>query len=85
MCLTLGVTILASTAEIQHVLSYQCTVGTPVWNSKSSMHLRITLVFFTAFYIYLIYPSVESDAIGWLNLYFPENINTNQSMYNTRN
>ena len=30
MCLTLGVTLLASTTEIQLVLSSQCTVGSPV-------------------------------------------------------
>ena len=32
MCLTLGVTILASTIEIKLVLSSQCTVVAPVWS-----------------------------------------------------
>ena len=64
MCLTLGVTILSSTTETKLVLSSQCTVGAPVWSAKSSMYLRITLVFLTALYMHLIYPSVESDAIA---------------------
>ena len=42
MYLTLGVTPLASTTEIQLVLSYQCTVGAPVWIAKASMYLRIS-------------------------------------------
>ena len=64
MCLTIGVTILASTTEIQLVLSSQCTLGAPVWSAKASMHLRITLVFLTALYMHLISPSVESDSIA---------------------
>ena len=64
MCLTLGVTILASTAEIQLWLSSQCTVGAPVWIAKASMYLRIALVFFTDLYMHIIYPSVESDYIS---------------------
>ena len=32
--LTLGVTLLASPTEIQLVLSYQCTVGAPVYSAK---------------------------------------------------
>ena len=63
MCLTLGVTILDSTTEIQLVLSSQCTVCAPLCSAKDSMYLRITLVFLTAFNINLIYTSVESDAI----------------------
>ena len=63
MCLTLGVNILASTIEILFLLSYQCTVGAPVWSAKDYMCLWITLVLFTALYIHLIYPSLESDAI----------------------
>ena len=66
MCLTLGVTILDSTTEIQLVLSSQCTVGSPVWNAKAPMYLWITLVLLTAFYMHLISLSVDSDAIyGW--------------------
>ena len=64
MCLTLGVTILASTIEIQLLLSSQCTVGALVWIAKASMCLRITLVLFTALYMRLISPSVESDVIA---------------------
>ena len=64
MCLTLGVTLLASTTEIQHVLSYQCTVGAPVWSAKASIYLWIYLVLFTALYMNLISPPVESDAIA---------------------
>ena len=64
MCLTLGVTRLASTTEIQLVLSSQFNVCASVWSDKASMYLQITLVFFTALYIHLISPSVESDAIA---------------------
>ena len=64
MCLTPGVTILASTTEIHLVLYSQCTVGAPVWIDKASMYLRITLVFLTDLYTHLIYPAVESDAIS---------------------
>ena len=64
MCLTLGVTLLASTQEIQLVLSSQFTVGAPLWSSKASMYLWITLVFLTDLYMHLISPSVESDAIA---------------------
>ena len=63
MCLTLGVTILTSTPEIQLVLSSKFTVGVPVWSAKASMYLRITVVFLTALYMHLISPSVDSDAI----------------------
>ena len=59
MCLTLGVTLLASTIEIQLVLSSQCTVGAHVWSTKASMYLRITLVFLTDLYMYQISPSVD--------------------------
>ena len=62
MCLTLGVTILASTIGIQLVLSSQFTVGVPVWSAKYSMYLRITLVLFTDLYMHIISPSVEADA-----------------------
>ena len=64
MCLTQVGTLLASTTEIQLVLSSQCTVGAPVLSSKASMYLQITLVFLTALYMRLIYPSVESDYIA---------------------
>ena len=63
MCLTLGVTILASTIEIQLVLSLQCTLGSPVWSAKASIYLRITLVLLTSLYMHLISQSVYSDAI----------------------
>ena len=67
MCLTLGVTHLASTTEIQLVLSSQFTVGAPVWSAKSSVYLRITLVLLKAFYMRLISTPVESDNIaGWI-------------------
>ena len=67
MCFTLGVTLLASTTRIQRVLSYQCTVVAPVWSAKYSMYIRITLIFLTALYMYLIPPSVGSKAIaGWV-------------------
>ena len=33
MYLTIGVTVLDQTTEIQLVLSSQCTVGTPLWIS----------------------------------------------------
>ena len=64
MCLNLGVTILASTLEIQIVLYSQCTVGAPVWSVRDSMYLRINLVLLSALYMNLIYPSVESEDIA---------------------
>ena len=64
MCLTLGVTILASTTEIQLVVYSQCTLGAPVWSAKYSMYIQINLVLFTALYMHLISPSVESYAIA---------------------
>ena len=64
MCLTLGVTLLDPTTEIQLVLSSQCNVGSPLWSAKASIYLRITLVFLTDLYMHLISPSVDSDAIA---------------------
>ena len=64
MCLTIGVTILASTSEIQLVLSSQYTIGYPVWSAKASMYLRIISVFLKSLYIYINNPSVDSDAIS---------------------
>ena len=63
ICLTLGVTILYSTTEIQLVLSSQCTVGAQLWSDKASTYLRIALVLLTELYMHLMYPSVESEAI----------------------
>ena len=79
MCLTLVVTILASTTEIQLVLSYQYTFGVPVCIDKASMYLRITLVFLTALYMHIKSPSVDTG-YSWLNMYFPEDRNTKHSM-----
>ena len=64
LCLTLVVTLLASTTEMQLVLSYLFTVGAPVWSAKDSIYLRITLVLFKALYMYIIYPSVESEYLA---------------------
>ena len=64
MCLTLGVTLLASTKEIKLVLSSQCSVGAPVWSAIAYMYLQKNLVILTALYMNRIYPSVESDAIA---------------------
>ena len=66
MCLTIGVTILASTTDIKLVLSYQCTAGATVWSGKDSMCIWITFILLTALYMHLFYPSVESDAIAGL-------------------
>ena len=63
MRLTLQVTILSSTTEIQLVLSSQYTFGAPVRSAKAYMYLWIALVFSTALYMHLIYPSAESEAI----------------------
>ena len=63
MCLTLGVTILASTKEIQLVLSSQYNVGATVGSAKASMYPQITF-FLTYLYMHLISPSVEPDAIA---------------------
>ena len=63
ICLTVEVTILASTTNIKLVLSSQCTVGAPVYSAKAYMYLRITLVFLTTLYMHLFPKSVESDAI----------------------
>ena len=64
MCLIPGVTILASAAEIQLVLYYQCTGGAPVRSTNAYIYLWITLVFLKALYMHLIYQSVESEAIS---------------------
>ena len=64
MYLTLGVNILASTTEINILLSSQYNVGAPMWRANASMYTRITLVLLTAFYMHLIYPSVESEAVA---------------------
>ena len=64
MCLTLGVILLASTAEIQLVLYSQCTLGAHVCSAKASMYLQTTLVFLIDLYMHLISPSVESYAIA---------------------
>ena len=67
MCLTLGVTLLASTKDIQLVISYQCTVGAPMWSAKASTYHRINLFLLTALYMHLIFSLVESDYIaGWI-------------------
>ena len=66
MCLTLGLTPLSSTTEIQLVLAYQCTVGAPVWSARASMYIRITLVLLTDLYMHLIYPSLDSESISSL-------------------
>ena len=41
MRLTLGVTILSSTTEIQIGLYSHCNVGAPVWSAKDCMYLHI--------------------------------------------
>ena len=64
ICLSLGVTFLDSTAEIKLMLSYQCTVGAPVYISKASVYLCIALVFLKALYIHIIFPSVKSEAVA---------------------
>ena len=61
-CLTIGVTILASTTEMQLVLSSKCNVGAPVWSAKASVYRWIALFFLTDFYMHIIYPSVDSEA-----------------------
>ena len=84
MCLNLGVTVLASTTEIQLVLSSQCTICSPKWSAKDSMYLLIT---------FLLYSFVHASDFSfsglrcnsWLNMYFPVDRNTNQIMYNTQN
>ena len=66
-CLMIGVTILASTKEMQIVLPSQCTVVETLWRARASMYLQITLVFFTSLYMNIISSSVESEAIArWI-------------------
>ena len=64
MFLTLGVTLLASTTEIQLVLYYACTVYARLCSDKPSMYLRTTLFLFTDLYMHLISPPVESNDIA---------------------
>ena len=54
MYLTLGVTSLDSTIDIELVLYSQCTVGAPVWRSKASMYHQISLALLAALYTNLI-------------------------------
>ena len=56
--LTLVVTILVSTTEIQLMLSSQCTFGAPVLIDKAFLYIWVALVSFTAFYMHLISSSV---------------------------
>ena len=56
MSLILGVTLLASTTEIQIMLSSLCILGSPVWSDKTSMYLEITSVSLAAFYVYILSP-----------------------------
>ena len=58
ICLTLGVTILDSTTEMQLVLSSLCNVGAPVWSAKYSMWRQIALGIFTDLYMPLISQAV---------------------------
>ena len=51
ICLTLGITVLDSTIEIQLVFPTQCTVGAPLLSAKASTYLRIALVFLKTLYI----------------------------------
>ena len=62
LCLTLGVTLLDSTTEIQLVLSSQCTDGAPVWIDIAYMYLQISLFILTALYMHEISTSLESEA-----------------------
>ena len=64
MHLTQGVTLLASTTEIQLVLASQCAVGETVWSAKASVYILIKLFSLTDLYIHLIYPSMESNYIS---------------------
>ena len=67
MCLTLGLTILASTTEIQRVLYSQYTVGSIVLSAKVSMYRRIALVLCTYLYLHLISSPVDSEVTpGWI-------------------
>ena len=56
MYLTLGVTLLASTTEIQLILYSQCTVVAPLWSSRDLIYLQINLVFLAALYMHIISP-----------------------------
>ena len=85
MCLTLGVTLLASTTKIQLVLYSQYNVGAPLWIAKAYMYLQITLVFFTTFLHASNFYTSGFRCCSWLNLYFTPSINTKQNMYKTRN
>ena len=63
MYLTAGVTILASRTEMQRVLSFQYTVGSPVCSARAYMYIWITLLLLESSYMHLTSPSVESEAI----------------------
>ena len=68
MCLTIVVTLLDSTIDIQLVLSYHFTVGAPVWSAKTSMYLLITFFKLTYLYMHLISPSVDLDIVRYTYL-----------------
>ena len=61
MSLTLGVNILASTTEIQLMLSSQLTDGAPVCSAKVYMYLRIALVFLKSLNMNIIYTPLDSE------------------------
>ena len=61
MCLTIRLTILASSTEIKLMLYSQFTVSALMWSAKAYIYLRISLVLLTVLCMYIIYPSVESE------------------------
>ena len=44
MCLTVGVTILASKPDIPLLLSYQCTVGAIAWSDVGHLRLAVDVL-----------------------------------------
>ena len=65
------------------MLFYQCTIGAPVWSDNDSIYLRI--IFLSYSFLHASNFSISGvRCYIWLNLYFPSDSNTIQSMYNTR-
>ena len=66
VCLTPGVTILASTTEIKLFLSYKYNVVAPLWSANASINCRTALVFLTDLYMHIIFILADSeDTAGW--------------------
>ena len=60
---------------MQLVLSYQCTVGAPLWSAKDFIYIWMALVLLIYLYMHIIYPPMESEATAGSIYTFQRNAN----------